>query len=83
MRNKLEGSMAFAFELRPALETRETRNIPSSQFSWGTTMLLKYLPKPGWRPPTIDVLRSVWPTAAPPATFAPPVDIDEDELVIS
>jgi HSP20 family molecular chaperone IbpA len=42
-------------------------------------MLLKYLPKPGRRIPPIDVLRSVWPTAATPATFAPPVDIDEDD----
>jgi HSP20 family molecular chaperone IbpA len=42
-------------------------------------MLLKYLPKIGRRIPAIDVLRSVWPTAATPATFAPPVDIDEDD----
>lgn len=46
---------------------------------WGIAMLLKYLPKPGRRIPAIDVLRSVWPTAATPATFAPPVDIDEDD----
>jgi len=42
-------------------------------------MLLKYLPKQGRRIPPIDVLRSVWPTAATPPTFAPPVDIDEDD----
>ena len=44
-------------------------------------MLLKYLPPQGSRNAALalDVLRSVWPTAATPATFAPPVDIHEDD----
>ena len=78
--NNLFGSPAFVLEqLRMRHNTNLREATPTLAFV-GPVMLLKYLPKPGSKhAAAADRLCSVWPTSATPASFAPPIDLDEDE----
>ncbi len=72
----------MAFVLEP-LRTKQNTNLREATIPLafvGTVMLLKYLPKPGSKHvASVDRLCWVWPTAATPASFAPPIELDEDD----